>query len=79
MSDKHFFKFKLRRAMMYNHTLFVSYGKQEYRIHAEDSPDSNKGLLISFNDLSVEKTYLNKIMAAFKIWAEEQKIKFTII
>jgi hypothetical protein len=79
MSGKHSLKFKLRQAMMYNHTLFISYGKQEYKVHAEDSPDSTKGLLVSFNELTVEKTVLNKITTAFQVWAEEQKINFTII
>jgi len=64
--------------MMYNHTLFVTYGKQKFKAMAEDSPDSTKGLLVWPSDFGLDDKFTEKLVSAFRKWADDQGIKYTI-
>ena len=78
MSEKQVFHFELRRVMMYNHVLTAHYGKQTFECVAEDSPDSNVGLLVWPDDFGLDESFTQKLIVAFKAWAKQEGIAYTI-
>ena len=78
MTEQHAFEFKLRRAMMYNQILTAQYGEQTFESVAEDSYDETEGLLVWPEDFGLDAAFTEKLIAAFKKWAEQEGVAYTI-
>lgn len=63
---------------MYNHTLTVTYGKQTFEAIAEDSPNSEEGLLVWPREFGLDESFTEKLVTAFRSWADDQGMKYTI-
>jgi len=64
--------------MMYNHLLCAMDGRKEHKCIAEDSPDSDLGLLVWPADFQLDAESTRLLVADFEEWARERGLRYSI-